>query len=1142
MKMFRKPAIWVLFIAASIVGSIFSFQYFPKVFPITELDLKMNRESALEAAQVIATKHNIGPFEYKHSASFGNDDEIQYYIELEAGGSEAFQKLIREGLYSPYTWTVRHFEEDEVNECKIRFTPAGQPYGFSEWSSEDQSGASLSSAKAQKIAESEAKNSWNVPIEEYSLIEKSQETGNFHTNHIFTYERPDHQIGEARYRLRLEISGDKLTELYHYIKVPEEFSLRYQKMSSANNAISDVASFIFFSLYLFGLGCFGLFFLFRKRWVLWRAPLFWGIFVALLNALTVFNEFPAEWMYYNTALTTQLFVLEKIIEIITDFLRYGFIFTISFMAAESLTRKAFPGHIQLWRLSSRRVANSVQVLGRTVSGYLLVSLDFAFLIGLYFFSTKIFGWWTPSDVLFDPNVLATHFPWFSPVADSFTAGFWEECLCRAVPIAGAAIIGQKLGYRKLWIGGALIFQAILFGALHADYIGQPSYSRVVELIIPSLIYGWIYLRFGLLPCIILHFVYDAVLMALPLFVSSASGIWLDQTILVVLVFSPLWICIYRRLQDGKWRELGAKYYNKAWQPSEKRKPEFKTDNIPGYSQISPKMTRWVLLCGIFGLMIWIVTTNFKTDSPPLLIDSSQAKILAKKALKDHGIVLPSSWHTSSTVRIVKNQDDNFVWQRVGIDTYKKLLGNYLYPPLWGVRFANFEGDISARTEQYTVYITPDGSVDHISHELPENRAGASIDEDRAREIALTFLKSKYQIDPASLEEFSVNSFKYNSRQDWSFIFSVDDKNNPVWGVETHIGIDIAGDEVINTIRFVHVPEYWSRKMQSQETIVEIIENFCYYLVLILASIPVIMALVNLNKTQFSFRAFLFGIAILFGIEIISIINNWPIIWAGFSTVEPIKNQILSEFTSSLKEFILVPFAFALLFGFAQGARKTKKDIHLGKAILIGLASGIVIKSFYSLSSFLIPSLFPTWADYSSADSYFPILGELLSALKTFIKETLLLLLVIISIDRLSKGWTCRKILSITLMIIFWLALTAVSKDNIFLWLIRGLFAGSLLTIFYVFIFRFHFAIIPFTTATMLSLNLLQDSFYNAYPLAIPGIIVSIIFINLVSFYWYKQLSIDDKNREVFNVSQNTGVSGCNYVQGLGMHLRQKHIS
>ena len=58
-KMFRKPAIWILFILFSIGAAVFSFQYFPKVFPIVELDLKMDRKSALDSARLIAQKHNL---------------------------------------------------------------------------------------------------------------------------------------------------------------------------------------------------------------------------------------------------------------------------------------------------------------------------------------------------------------------------------------------------------------------------------------------------------------------------------------------------------------------------------------------------------------------------------------------------------------------------------------------------------------------------------------------------------------------------------------------------------------------------------------------------------------------------------------------------------------------------------------------------------------------------------------------------------------------------------------------------------------------------------------------------------------------------------------------------------------------------
>ena len=134
--------------------------------------------------------------------------------------------------------------------------------------------------------------------------------------------------------------------------------------------------------------------------------------------------------------------------------------TLSFMGAESLSRKAFPHHLQLWRIWSPEVASSTAVVGRTIGGYLLLGLMLAFVVGFYFITSRLFGWWSPSEALFNPDVLAVYSPWLSSIAISLQAGFWEECLFRAVPLAGAALLGKHFGHRRLWIVAAFILQAI----------------------------------------------------------------------------------------------------------------------------------------------------------------------------------------------------------------------------------------------------------------------------------------------------------------------------------------------------------------------------------------------------------------------------------------------------------------------------------------------------------------------------------------------------------------------------------------------------------------------------------------------------------------------------------------------------------
>src|SRR3989475_8343118 len=110
----------------------------------------------------------------------------------------------------------------------------------------------------------------------------------------------------------------------------------------------------------------------------------------------------------------------------------------------------------------------------------------------------------------------------------------------------------------------MILQALVFASGHAGYANQPAYARVVELIIPSFVFGALYLAFGLLPGIVLHFTYDTVWMSLPLFVSSTARAHLEQVIVALAVLVPLWVVLANRIRVGSWAEVPHEVFNEAW--------------------------------------------------------------------------------------------------------------------------------------------------------------------------------------------------------------------------------------------------------------------------------------------------------------------------------------------------------------------------------------------------------------------------------------------------------------------------------------------------------------------------------------------------------------------------------------------------
>ncbi len=1106
--MFRKPVFWLVFVLLSLVLIWFSAVNFPRAFPLVSLDLEMDRETALAASRELAERHGWGPAEYRQAATFALDSELQSFVELEGGGKDAFAEMLTGEFVSPYAWEVRHFREFETTETRIRFTPAGKPYGFVEKLPEDEPGAALESPEARRIAERAATTDWAVDLGRFELVEESHEVRpSGRVDHTFVYELAAATVGEeGRYRMRLAVSGGRFTELTQYVKVPEAFTRRYEEMRSANNGIAIGASVAMALLYLVGGSAIGLFLLLRGRWVVWLPPLKWAVAIGSLWVVLALNQWPLSWMGYDTAVSVSTFTAQQLVMALVQAVAMGVLFAITVMAAESLTRRAFPHHVQLWRSWSPEVAATRTLAGYTVAGFLLVAAFLAYEVFLYALANERLGWWTPSSPLFDPDIVATYFPWLSSIAISLWAGFWEESVFRAIPIASAALIGRRFGGQKWWILGALIVQAVIFGAGHANYPQQPSYARVVEIFVPAVGFGLIYLAFGLLPAIVLHFAVDVVFISMPVFASEAPGIWLDRALVVVFALVPLWVLFRGRWKRGRWGEVAAEDYNRAWQPPPAPVVEAGAEPVAVAAGIADRLRVAVLVAGVLGLLGWLVTADFSSDGPPLDVGRSAVLASSRGVLEERGIEIPSSWRELSTVVASPDPANRFVWQVGGEEIYRELLGSYLDEPAWLVRRASFEGDVAERAEEYNLWFTGDGRLHRFRHQLPQQRAGAELTEADARTIARSALATTYGRDLETLDEVSADAEQHTERRDWKFVYSDREASNLPEG-DARIAVHIAGDEIVDSYRFVHVPEEWERSERNRRTIAQVIQIVCTVTMALVFLAGVIFAVVRWSRGRFAVGSFVLFFLVLFGFGVVEVLNSWPAMTANFSTAQPYSLQSSIALVGSLLAMLVIAAAVGLCVGMVHRWLPAQPDESAGRTLMLGASLGVLVACLMAIGGALETQLAPDWGPYQSAAAVVPVLATALGPISAWLATSTLVLLALTFVHVTSRGWTRLRIAMGFVLVLFGLVVAGVGGvETVQHFVGGGVAFGLLLLACYVLILRHQLALVPIVAATVAILETLRDGVLGLYPGSLMGSAAAALLIAGTAVIWLRRLT------------------------------------
>lgn len=187
----------------------------------------------------------------------------------------------------------------------------------------------------------------------------------------------------------------------------------------------------------------------RRGGLTWRPALLAGGVVGALLAGAVLSNLPQNWFGYPTTDSASSFLLRNAASALGAGVGAMLMLGLVFAVAEGLSRQAFAQHPRVFSLWSARAGASPQALGRTLGGYAWTGFELLLVVAFYLVACTQLGWWLPAESLTDPNILSAWRPALVPISQALMAGTWEEAMFRAVPLAGAALIGQRLGWRRL---------------------------------------------------------------------------------------------------------------------------------------------------------------------------------------------------------------------------------------------------------------------------------------------------------------------------------------------------------------------------------------------------------------------------------------------------------------------------------------------------------------------------------------------------------------------------------------------------------------------------------------------------------------------------------------------------------------------
>jgi membrane protease YdiL (CAAX protease family) len=912
----RKPTdhrlFWLLLLA---IGGCVIFQSgYTKAFPAASLNLNTSREEIQHAALYWARGIGFLKQNTIDSTTFTELSDQKAFLEQQLGQEEANRIMSSE--VPTWLWCSRFCQEYDSDQCRVWLTPDKQLVRLMRDVRNDLELTSVSRDRARIIARAFVEQIVGWSLDSYSLIRDESRSLIKRTDHDFVWEDRGHEYRGARLRVEVRLSGDHITSVAKYLHLPEEWQGQYAAMRSYNMLLYNTAMIFWIALLLFGLSVFV--WATAHHQIRWKVTIGAAALFSLVTLAQDLNNIPGAIAAYPTQVEFNAYLTQYWVN---SFNRAGAWFAAALILAgvcEFLYRTWYPKRLAIENWLKPAGLASAETRNGLIAGHLLAAIYLGWVISYYLIGQHL-DFWTPLQVE-SPTVLSSSIPAVSAVYLGVFASAHEELVFRVLGLGGFAWLLKripKLSSRSMlvfWLANLL--QAAAWGFMHSTYPQQPPYARGLELTFAGMLFGWVFQAFGLLPCLVGHYLIDAFLTARPLLTSAQPALSITAALAVLpfvgLSLASLIIQRRRSLSQRSNAQESISLSNEALtmpplQPAHKDSEPESDFLYVGHSVKS----RWLasaLLFVALALALWFRSYPAVGEPARLRINRDQAVIIARQVLAGRNISDKGLNVSAKFIATWTGPQSQYVFEHMPLLPAIRILDRVRFTYFWRVRFFR-----PNRQLEYAVELDGHGRENNLAIIAAENEPGATLKESQARRLVDSYIATTHP-EVLPIEFANVSEYRRDHRTDYNFNFI--SPTLTVADAPYKVSCGVVGNVVTGFEQLWQVPDQW-KEARDRKIFIHHLSFLCKTAcqdLFILFGAWWAVGILRTGAVRWRLPLILGAFMALLALA--GQINNLPTFFSDYVTSTPVNNYVLQQSYSWLTLAVNSMAEFALTSAFA----------------------------------------------------------------------------------------------------------------------------------------------------------------------------------------------------------------------------------